>query len=259
MLVSSHPAISQETQSLWDPPAPFPVIAVLPSSFFVLGAGQGVCEGPAHQRLLKAAAGPAGSLSSPCSLASCCDCWCHRSPLTKYMWSLNVLLVLTQDISRSARPALTHMGPSKFTDAPSHHLWRLSLSPAPPLSPFPLITLLTLTPQSHACSQQPALAASLLQTASSSAAARQQTPLGQPIMHRTLDVCGHPLMSHTGGPCPVLPPSRTGPPAVPPVVKQREWYSSYSLVFSKVYKSTQITQFLKVFLIFLKDKYVFDK
>lgn len=75
------------------------------SSFFVLGAGEGVYESPAHQLpLLKAAAtGPAGSLSSPCSLASCCDCWCHQSQLTKYMWSLNVLLVLTQDISRSAR------------------------------------------------------------------------------------------------------------------------------------------------------------
>ena len=145
MLVSSHPAISQETQSLWDSPAPFPVSSSPPlSSFSVLGAGEGVCESPAHQLpLLKAATGPAGSLSSPCSLASCCDCWCHQSQLTKYMWSLNVLLVLTQDISRSARPALNHMGPSKFTDAPSHHLWHLSMSPAPPLSPFPLITLLT--------------------------------------------------------------------------------------------------------------------
>ena len=245
MLVSSHPAISQETQSLWGSPAPFPVSSRPPlSSFSVLGAGEGVCESPAHRLpLLKAATGPAGSLSSPCSLASCCDCWCHQSQLTKYMWSLSVLLVLTQDISRSACPALNHMGPSKFTDAPSHHLWHLSMSPAPPLSPFPLITLLTLTPQSYACSRQPTLAASLLQSTSSSAAARQQTPLGQPVMHRTLGVCGGPLMSHTGGPCPVLQPSRTGPPAVPPMVKQRERYSSYSLVFSKVYKSTQTTQF----------------
>ena len=218
MLVSSHPAISQETQSLWDSPAPFPVSSSPPlSSFSVLGAGEGVCESPAHQLpLLKAATGPAGSLSSPCSLASCCDCWCHQSQLTKYMWSLNVLLVLTQDISRSARPALNHMGPSKFTDVPSHHLWHLSMSPAPPLSPFPLITLLTLTPQSHACSQQPTLAASLLQTTSSSAAARQQTPLGQPIMHRTLGVCGSPLMSHTGVSLSCPPTSQDWAPSCAP-------------------------------------------
>ena len=68
------------------------------------------------------------------------------------------------------------------------------------------------------------LAASLLQTTSSSATAWRKTTLRQPIMHRTLDICGHPLMSHTGGPCPVLQPSRTGPPAVPPTVKQRECF-----------------------------------
>ena len=84
------------------------------------------------------------------------------------------------------------------------------------------------------------LAASLLQTASSSAAAWQQTPLRQPIMHRTLGICGHPLMSHTSGPCPVLQPSRTGPPAVPPTVKQRECF--YDLLHTLWYSLRFINQ-----------------
>lgn len=132
-------------------------------------------------------------------------------------------LVLTQDISRSAHPALTHEA-QQIQMLPRTTSGVFSVSPAPPLSLFPLlITLLTLTSHSHACSWQAALATNLLQTASSSAAAWQQTHSGQPITHRTLGVCGHPLMSHTGGPCLSSNLVGLGPQLVL-MVKQRECF-----------------------------------
>lgn len=243
--MSSHPAISQETQSLWDFLAPFLVsAAVLPSlPSLSLGAGWGcVCESSAHQLpLLKAATGPGGSLSSPCSLASGHAVTAGATGLSSPSTCGHSVsfLVLTQDISRSAHPALTHVGPSKFRCSLVPPLASFGV-PCPTSLPVPLITLLTLTSHSHAYSWQAALATNLLQTASSSAAAWQQTPLGQPITHRTLGVCGHPLMSHTGGPCPVFQPSRTGPPAVPPMVKQRECF--YDLLHTLWYSLKFINQ-----------------